>query len=340
MGTIFSLKQNGDKHEVFLVGTDINPDVVGMHLCDKFYRIPSPENTEQYLNSLRDICLKEQIDIILPQNTRELHILAQHTQLFSELKVKVIVSNYESIINSNNKFNLMGICRSSGIPVGDFQIASNKTDLLRYAEEFGWPRKRLVVKPPVSNGQRGVRIIDDNRDLKYAFYNEKPSSLFITMADLINILGEEFPELILTEYLQGAEYTVDVLRKDKHLVVIPRKRDFIRSGITFNGSVEYREDLIDYSKKLANILDLEYCFGFQFKLDGKNVPHILETNPRVQGTMVLSTVAGANIIFASVLLALGESIEDFNIDWNAKLMRYWGGVGISNDSSFLIDIEN
>ena len=61
MGTIFSLKQNGDKHEVFLVGTDINPDVVGMHLCDKFYRIPSPENTEQYLNSLRDICLKEQI---------------------------------------------------------------------------------------------------------------------------------------------------------------------------------------------------------------------------------------------------------------------------------------
>lgn len=143
--------------------------------------------------------------------------------------------------------------------------------------------------------------------------------------------------MIVTEYLPGEEYTVDVIRKGKLMTVIPRKRDLIRSGITFNGSVENNLEIINYSKKLAENLNLEYCFGFQFKLDENNIPKILESNPRVQGTMVLSTIAGANIIFSSVKLLLGEKIPEFNIDWNSKIFRYWGGVGLYKGNSFVVN---
>lgn len=149
------------------------------------------------------------------------------------------------------------------------------------------------------------------------------------MNNLRNILGSSFPPLLVTEYLPGDEYTVDVLNADK-VTAIPRIRNLIKSGITFDGTIEKNKDLIEYSEELTTELGLEYAFGFQFKQDKDNVPKLLESNPRIQGTMVLATFAGANIIYGAVKYALGEMVPEFNIAWGTRIMRYWGGIGISN----------
>lgn len=337
MGTVYSLKSNYDKRQIYLVGTDINTDAVGKHFCNSFYVLPVATDTDNYLDSLLKICIKEKINIIVPQNTRELLILAGNTQKFIDTGTLVLISSLEAIKKANDKYELMKICRTCGIPVAKFEKVTNFKKLLNGAKGLGWPEKKIVVKPPSSNGQRGVRIIDEKRDLKKAFYNDKPSNLYTTLNDLERVLGSTFPELIVTEYLPGEEYTVDVIRKGKLMTAIPRKRDLIRSGITFNGSVENNLEIINYSKKLAENLNLEYCFGFQFKLDENNIPKILESNPRVQGTMVLSTIAGANIIYSSVKLLLDEDIPEFNIDWNSKIFRYWGGVGLYKGNSFVVN---
>jgi len=337
MGTVYSLKNNCDKRKIYLVGTDINVDAVGKYFCDRFYNLPAANDEDNYLDSLLKICIKEKIKVVIPQNTRELLILAGNTQKFIDIGTQVLVSSFEAIKNANDKYELMKICKTCGVPVADFMLAADRKKLDNAVKELGWPEKKIVVKPPSSNGQRGVRIIDEKRDLKKAFYNEKPSSLYTTLNDLKKVLGSTFPELIVTEYLPGEEYTVDVIRKGKLMTVIPRKRDLIRSGITFNGSVENNLEIINYSKKLAENLNLEYCFGFQFKLDENNIPKILESNPRVQGTMVLSTIAGANIIYSSVKLLLGEKIPEFNIDWDSKIFRYWGGVGLYKGNSFVVN---
>jgi carbamoyl-phosphate synthase large subunit len=131
------------------------------------------------------------------------------------------------------------------------------------------------------------------------------------------------------EYLPDAEYTVDVL-KTQGYTIIPRKRDLVQSGITFHGTVEYHEELINFAQRLSDALGLQYAFGFQFKMDEHGTPKLLESNPRVQGTMVLSTFAGANIIYAAVKHALHEDVPAFHIKWGTKILRYWGGVGILN----------
>ena len=337
MGTLYSIKKNYDQRKVYLVGTDINENAVGKYLCNSFYVLPVATDAQNYLDSLKNICIKEKIKVVVPQNTRELLILSSNKQEFIDVGVQVLISNVEAIKRANDKFELMKICKSHNIPVSDFEKVSGFEKLLEVAKKIGWPERKIVVKPPSSNGQRGVKIIDENKDFKKAFYDEKPSNLFATMDGLSEILGETFPELIVTEYLPGEEYTVDLIRKGNFISAIPRKRDLIRSGITFNGSVENNLDIINYSKKLAEVLNLEYCFGFQFKLDENNTPKILESNPRVQGTMVLSTIAGANIIYSSVKLLLGEDIPEFKIDWNSKILRFWGGIGLYNNQSFVID---
>ncbi|MCK9442042.1 MAG: ATP-grasp domain-containing protein [Methanothrix sp.] len=327
-GTLYSLEKNFDGKKIRTVGTDIREDAVGCYLCNRFYKISKP-TSENYLSQLLNICKKEQVNVLLPQNTAELSILAEHKNEFEISGTVIAVSDKNAIDMANDKNSLLSVAQEIGVPVPRFYLAHNKDELLDYAQQLGWPQMRVVVKPPVSNGMRGLRIIDESTDRKKMFYQEKPSSVYMKMKDLLEILGERFPALQVTEYLPGDEYTVDVLSAGK-LTIVPRSRDRIVSGITFDGTVKYNRDIIDFSEKLSKKIGLKYAFGFQFKLDDRGRPRLLESNPRIQGTMVLATFAGANVIYGAVKHALREDVPEFEISWGTRILRYWGGLGIKD----------
>ena len=67
---------------------------------------------------------------------------------------------------SNNKYELLKVAKKIGIPCVKFYEVSNIIDLEKKLKSFGWPKKRVVIKPPLSNGSRGVRIIDESINLK------------------------------------------------------------------------------------------------------------------------------------------------------------------------------
>lgn len=54
---------------------------------------------------------------------------------------------------------------------------------------------------------------------------------------------------------------------------------------------------------------------------------LLECNPRVQGTMIASVLAGANVIWMAVNDALGRPVMAVpGIRLGSRFQRYWGGV--------------
>jgi carbamoyl-phosphate synthase large subunit len=333
-GTLYSLKNNFDGRQVNTIGTDARKEVIGKYLCDKFYQIPMASDPK-YIEKLFSVCEKENVNVVLPQNTAELFILSESMGKFESLGTNIALSDRKSIDVANNKYKLMSLAKNIGVPTPEFYLVDTFVDLVKFAKILGWPEKPVVVKPPISNGMRGIRIINEYVDLKENFYFEKPTSLNIHMDHLKSILGENFPSLLVMEYLPNEEWTVDVLSAED-ITVVTRKRDLIRSGITFEGTCEKNEQLIEYSSLLSKEIGLKYAFGFQFKLDANNVPKLLESNPRVQGTMILSTFAKANIIYGAVKCALDENIPKFDIRWGTKIMRYWGGIGI--DGNVVLDV--
>ncbi len=258
-------------------------------------------------------------------------MLAEHKGEFESIGTKVAISSKKSIDVANNKLELMKLAKASGIPVPEFYPVGSQENLIKRAEDLGWPDRPVVIKPPVSNGMRGLRVIDESLDQRHLFFSEKPSGVHVKMDYITSVLGPSFPELLVMEYLGGEEYTVDAL-KAKKLIVIPRKRDLIKTGITFNGTVENNEEIIEHSEMLGRETDLSYAFGFQFKFDDEGAPKLLESNPRIQGTMVLATFAGANVIYGAVKHALGEEVPDFKVAWGTRIMRYWGGIGVGAES--------
>lgn len=330
-GTIHALKHNPNNIPIRIVAVDMREEAVGKYLADTFYVVPSAQDPA-FISVLLEIVKKEYVDVILPQVTLELLPLTQNREQFESVGAKVVVSSYSAIQKANSKLQVMRAAEQIGVPYPQYQMTTSEQELIRAVNSFNYPAAKVVVKPPVSRGMRGFRIISAQPwDVK-RFLEEKPSEVEISLEELIAILRRgSWPELIVSEYLPGAEYTVDVFRGRYLKVAIPRRRVQIRSGITFQSLTELRNDLIEYSFALAEYLDLRYCFGFQFKCGEDGTPKILECNPRVQGTMVAGVFAGFNLIYYAIKEAIGEPPDSFasrDLRDGLRFLRYWGGIAV------------
>lgn len=332
-GTLYALRHNPDQVPVYTVGIDIKAEAVGRYFMDAFYQVPHPE-TDDYLESLIAICEQERINIILPQTTREIVTLSHHQAALREAGFPVMVADAPAIQTANNKLKLLQCFVELDLPHPDFRLARSEQELVEAAAALGYPQRRVVVKPPVSNGMRGFRILHPASWDLDRFLTEKPNGEEIALEELLGILqrGAPWPELLVSEYLPGPEYSVDGFIGTHFRVAVPRLRRAIRSGISFDNRLDSRQDIVDLTLQAAEHIGLRYAFGFQFKLDAAGVPKVLESNPRIQGTMVASLFGGANIIWLGVQEVLGRPPRGLPGPLQpAAFYRYWGGVGVQGE---------
>src|SRR5207249_297844 len=230
-------------------------------------QVPAPEDPNYPYELLR-ICRKESVTIVLHQTTREIVRLSQCKELLEREGVRVMVSDPSAIEIANNKWSLIEKFKELGLPRPGARLSHSEDELVSFVREFGYPKCPVVVKPPVSNGMRGVRILQSEPWDVARFLAEKPLGLEIPLEELLRILrrGPGWPELVVMQYLPGPEYTVDAFVGRNLSMALPRVRESIRSGITFRCQSEYREDISNYTLCAAKKIGLRYAFGFQFKL--------------------------------------------------------------------------
>ncbi|MCJ7449316.1 MAG: ATP-grasp domain-containing protein [Bacteroidales bacterium] len=324
-GIIKSLR-NVKERKIEILGGDAIPwNSVGVGLLDKIFQIPFAESPD-FIEKVLKICTSEKVDVVIPLVTRELQVFALNKNLFAQNGIYISVSDPEPLEIANNKYLLMKFCRENKIPVPDFYLVHSLDEFRDAAGRLGYPAKKICFKPPVSNGLRGFRVIEDGQDRLFTLMNEKPNNIYIGFDEFISICNAagSFPELIVMEHLPGDEYSVDVLVDNGiFLSAIPRSRDHIKMGISFVGTVTEDTEIIEYSKRVVEGLKLNGNIGLQFKRDSNGVPKIIESNPRVQGTIVLCSAAGENMVYEAVKIGIGEKPGSAKINWGLKMIRYW-----------------
>lgn len=331
-GTLYALRRNEDGRAVHVVGTDVRPEAVGRHLCDAFHAVPPPESP-RYLGALLALCRREDVAAVLPQTTREVAVLAREREAFEAEGIRVVAAPAEAVEAGNDKAAVLRAFEALGLPVPAYRRAQSEADLAQAAAELGYPERPVVVKPPVSNGMRGLRVLREAAWDAERFLAEKPSGLEISLEELLRILrrGTAWPELLVTDYLPGPEYSVDAFLGEHLEAALPRRRDAIRSGIAFETTLlPERDDLAEMALTAGRHLGLRYAFGFQFKEDEAGRPRVLECNPRVQGTMVASLFGGLNAVWLAVREALGEPPRALPGPLRAAAFRrFWGGLALT-----------
>jgi carbamoyl-phosphate synthase large subunit len=167
-------------------------------------------------------------------------------------------------------------------------------------------------------------------DEHHLLFNEKPASTYISYSDAIRILSSKpFPELLVSEFLPGEEYSVDCLaNKGKTIVIVPRLRKKIINGISVEGEFIKEESIIQYCTRIIHELQLHGNIGIQVKKSDAGKFLLLEINPRVQGTISAALGAGINLPVMAIKQELGLFLpeEEVQVKWGTKFSRYWKEV--------------
>lgn len=338
-GVIKSLRKVRERR-IRIIGVDMDSDSSGFAMVDKWY-LGERADSEKFIPRILEICSKEKVNVVIPAVTGELLKFAESASEFESMGTKVLVSSPEGLRIANNKYLLMKTCQEHGIAAPKFYKVSTWHEFEQAVGSLGYPSVPVCFKPPVSRGLRGFRVINPSINRLDLLMNYKPTDVFIDFDSVRSILkdAQPFPELLVMEYLPGKEYSVDVLANSGDaLIVIPRLREKMKMGISFVGITENNPEIIDYSRRIVALLKLHGNIGFQFKLDEEDVPRIIECNPRVQGTIVLCTAVGVNMVYNAVKLALGAPVSDKQEDvrWNVKMIRYWDEVYAEDGKFFAI----
>ncbi len=308
---------------------DADSGAVGKYLNKDFESIPYATD-DDFTSAVLSLCRKKDIHAVLPLVTKELIPLSKYAHDFAAAGAKLMISPTASLEIANNKSRLYEFLQWRGMSVPEFRVVETIDQFKTAVEELGYPRKQVCFKPSVSNGSRGFRIISDQINELDLLFNHKPSSTFSSFEDAMRVLSSgKFPELLVSEFLPGEEFSVDcVSNHGQPGPIVPRLRKRMINGISVEGEFINETSIIEYCRQVIRELQLHGNTGIQVKRSAAGQFLILEINPRVQGTISAGLGAGINLPVLAVKQELGLTISDaeLQVKWGTRFSRYWNEV--------------
>jgi carbamoyl-phosphate synthase large subunit len=323
-----------DERKFKIIASDMDENAAGLFLADKYY-IEPPSSNPQYALKILNICRREKVDVVIPNVG--LVTLSKNLKKFEKNEIKVLVSkNTKMLEKVIHKGRLFSFLEENNIPVPEYSEVNNLDEFINAVRSLGYPKKPVCFKPVISEGTRGFRILRPDANRLDFLLKEKPGTPITTLENVVSILSkaDNFPNLLVMEYLPGKEYSTDLLLKNGRVVAaVPRYRQITKLGLSIVGMVENNKDVLELSKKVAEISGLDFNINIQIKYSEDGKPKVIEINPRVSGSLVLCTAANVNLAYLGVKALLDEPFSVTPVKYGVKMIRFWSELYINEDGS-------
>ncbi|MEH7250629.1 ATP-grasp domain-containing protein [Neobacillus niacini] len=296
----------GRRFEIF--GTHSNKDALYLQYCDYAFTEPTVSG-EDYIEFCLDFCQKHKIDIFIPrkENVRISKRLAD----FEAIGVKVLVCPdsdlMETLDNKAAAYHSIMQKEEAGadlVAIPDFFVVNNINDFKLAYQTLRDKGHTACFKPVIGEGATGFRVIEDKIESIDQLFR-RASSRRLPFHHACEILSQQevFPDLMVLEYLEGPEYSIDCVASNQRLyAAIPRMKGEGRIREIIN-----HQELIQLAHRFHQHYQLPYIFNIQVKFN-HGVPKLLEINPRMSGGMHFSCLTGLNLPYLAIKVLLGEEI--------------------------------
>ena len=266
---IKDFKQTANK-ELNIIATDNFNLAPALYDADKFYVTPWI-NDEKYWDIVEDICIKENIGLIISLIDPELELLAQQKERFSRHGILLNTSDYDLIHNTYDKFNLLEFLRKNSFPW--IQTLKSVDEVIKKInnKEMSFP---LFIKPNCGSGSQDIKKIEN-------------------LDDLISSYRTNF---IIQEFMDGQEIGVDVyadLISGEVISIFAKKKLKMRAGET-DKSVSFKDvTLFKTIKRFVELYGLKGANDIDvFERNGEYF--ISEVNPRFGGGYLHAYACGVD----------------------------------------------
>ncbi len=272
LGLIKELQANNFE----IIGLDCDPNSFGLFYLEKGYVIPLGKS-EQFIPKLKEIIEKEKPQAILQGPEEEMEALAMNKKALKELGMKVLLPDIESVKICTDKLETKKLFDKINIPQPETYSETN----------IKFP---CILKPKKGRGGTGIYKIESKSEYEILKNREK--------------------DYIIQEFVDGEEYTVDLLsgNEGEVLSIVPRKRVCIESGVVSKAITCNDEEIIKYCKKISQELKLFGPSCIQC-IKGKNGVKFLEINLRFGGGSILSVKSDPSFIENLKALILEEPVK-------------------------------
>ncbi len=283
------------KKKVRIIGTDADSLSAGFRFCDGSYVIPRGDNPD-FIKEIVKIAKKEKAQAIISGPEEELLVLSKNKNKLEKIGLLVLAPDFGSV-----------------------SICADKKKTSQFFEKIGIPAPRIfhnkvsatfpcMVKERFGRGGNGVFKVHDKNELK--FYLKKVK------------------QPIIQEFIEGVEYTVDILSdlSGKPFSVIPRIRIQTESGISIKGKTVYDRQIIDYCAVIAEKLKLIGPSCIQC-IKNKKVLKFIEINTRFGGGSILSAKADPTVIPNLLrIIKKKKLVKSSGFKRNITMLRYFSEI--------------
>lgn len=293
------LKANGERM-LHVHGTDSRHDAIGRFLCDSFETVPW--GTEDgYIEGLLRVVREQRPDILFVQSSLEVGPVSRSRTEFEALGARVLVAHPRAVELCTDKAAMHAALSHTTVRQPRMLLPGDLEEFVAGAHALGYPATPVCFKPPVGKGSRGFRVLRADVDRARIILHERPNDTTMTLSEFVNVFrtADPFPRLMLMEYVEGGEFTVDALvERGRMLACQAKTREAIDTGLAMSFRTVERADLVAAAATVCACLDLDWFANVQFKGDA-----LLEVNPRVS-TFVYQD--DFNLPYLGIKYALGE----------------------------------
>jgi len=321
-----ALKSNSERN-VRVIGCDVRSDAPGLYLADRGYLVRSRQSPGDLMRRLIEICDQEDISVFYPLSTEDQEFFAGRVQEFERVGVSVVVASPESLRTANDKSRLYEFAAARGIPTPCYAIVRNWKELVEGAHRLGYPDAPFVLKMNRGTGAQGLKIIYPSVDPQQRLLDRE--NRVVAFHELGNWLKaiEAWPPVHLTEYLPGAEYSVDILcDRGRVLSTVTRLRLSTLYGLALHAQTVDEKDVEAMACDIVGKLGLSFVVNVQARRDRNGAAKLMEINPRIPGTIGLTVAAGVNMPYLAIKLALKEPFVVPKPRIGMTIFRYWGAT--------------
>jgi carbamoyl-phosphate synthase large subunit len=262
-----------------VIVTDVNALSPAVHLADRWHKVPLAKDPG-YIDAVLAICRAEQVGLVIPTIDDELVLFGQARSRFEACGIQVAVSPPLTSRTCNDKYQTSVALRAAGVPAA-------KTFLPAQLNDAALP---LFIKPRFGRGGVGAFPVDTRRQLDFFL--------------------EYVVDPIIQEYLDGPEFTIDMLCDfaGRPLSIVPRERVVIRAGVIDRGRTVRDPALLDLAQSVARVLSFYGPVNIQCRIVSGR-PVVFEINPRFSGGIPLTIAAGADFPRMLLRLARGHRVQ-------------------------------
>ena len=312
---IKSLRKGIESYRI--VGTDITPISMGLYEVDKSYIVPSAKDIE-YVNTLLDICTKEEATVLVPGSEPELQVISKNREAFIRQGIIPLINTEECISICMDKWKTYGFLKDNGFKVPRAILAKD------YTPTIPIDMLPVIIKPTTaSGGSLNVYLAQDIEEVLFFAQYLRKQGLTTVIQQYVGSYDEEYTVGVLTD-LKDGELIGSIAVKRQILSGLSNRtrmltRDtetkpkllVISSGIS-QGEVGEFPEVRRECERIALRLGSKGPLNLQCRRDGDNV-FVFEINPRFSGTTYVRALVGHNepdiLIRRSLLGEKGIEVE-------------------------------